>query len=198
MSLPFLVYCSLLKRAQYKDLRDLANVHHGVVDITRVDQAMRDGIERRLELAEQFLLFSERLSLESSGEIANRNAVSRAYYAAHHAVRALLMFEERGDVDGHREAIKASSALLKRNRAAESKSGNPDKFRDDFEELLNRRHLADYYPYGANAPNEAPLDFAQAAPEAIQFARRVVENTRDYIKLKESSNALSHYKNTDR
>ena len=61
MSLPFLVYCSLLKRAQYKDLRDLANVHYGAVDITRVDQAMRDGIEKRLELAEQFLLFSEGL-----------------------------------------------------------------------------------------------------------------------------------------
>jgi len=90
MSLPFLVYCSLLKRAQYKDLRDLANVHYGAVNITRVDQAMRDGIEKRLELAEQFLLFSEGLSLGDSSEIANRNAVSRAHYAAHHAVRALL------------------------------------------------------------------------------------------------------------
>ncbi len=186
MSLPFLVYCSLLKRAQYKDLRDLANVHYGAVDITRVDQAMRDGIEKRLELAEQFLLFSEGLSTGNSSEIANRNAVSRAYYAAHHAARALLMFEERGDVDGHREAIKASSALLKRNRAAENILGSPDKFRDDFEELLNRRHLADYYPYGTNAPGEAPLDFAQAAQEATQFARRIVENTRKYINLKKS------------
>ncbi len=97
-----------------------------------------------------------------------------------------LMFEERGDVDGHREAITATSALLKRNRAAESKLGNPEKFRDDFLEMLNRRHLADYHPYGTNTPNEAPLDFAQAAQEAVQFARRIVDNTREYIKLKES------------
>ena len=111
MSLPFLVYCSLLKRAQYKDLRDLANVHYGAVDITRVDQAMRDSIEKRLELAEQFLSFSQGLPSGNSSEIANRNTVSRAYYAAHHAVRALLMFEERGNVEGHREAIEAAFSL---------------------------------------------------------------------------------------
>ena len=186
MSLPFLLYCSLLKKAQYKDLRDLANVHYGAVDITRVDQAMRDGVEKRLVLAEQFLLFSEGLSSGGATEIAYRNAVSRAYYAAHHAIRALLMFEARGDVDGHREAITATSALLNRNPAARSKLGNPDKFSDDFLELLNRRHLADYYPYGTDTPNEAPLDFAQAAQEAVQFARRVVEKTREYIRLKEA------------
>lgn len=186
MLLPFLIYCSLLKKAQYKDLRDLANVHYGAVDITRVDQAMREGIEKRLELAEQFLSFAERLSLGNSNEIAHRNAVSRAYYAAHHAIRALLMFEERGDVDGHREAIASAFSLLDRNPAARSKLGDAKPFRADFIELLERRHLADYYPYGTDAPNEAPLDFAQAAQEAVQFARRVVEKTNEYIKLKEA------------
>lgn len=187
MSLPFLIYCSLLKRAQYKDLRDLANVHYGAVDMVRVDQAMHDGVEKRLDFAQQFLLFAE--SLLSSGansEIANRNAVSRAYYAAHHAVRALLLFEEHGDVDGHREAIEATFSLLKRNPAARSKLGDAEFFRASFVQLLDRRHLADYHPYGTDAPNEAPLDFAQAAQEAIQFARRVVEKTREYIKLKEA------------
>lgn len=186
MSLPFLVYCSLLKRAQYKDLRDLANVHYGAVDIIRVDQAMRDGIEKRLELAEQFLLFSEGLSSGNSSEIANRNTVSRAYYAAHHAVRALLMFEERGNVDGHREAIEAAFSLLGRNPAVRSQLGDAKSFRADFTELLERRHLADYHPYGTDAPNEVPLDFAQAAQEALQFAGRVVEKTREYIRLKEA------------
>ena len=103
MTFPFLIYCSLLKKAQYKQLRDLAVVHYGAVDIAAVDQALRGGVEKRLQLAQDFLLFSESL-ISSSGatlEIANRNAVSRSYYAVHHAVRALLLFEERGDVDGH-------------------------------------------------------------------------------------------------
>jgi hypothetical protein len=64
--------------------------------------------------------------------------------------------------------------------------GDTEDFRTEFLDLLERRHLADYYPYGANAPNEAPLDFAQAAHEAVQFARRVVEKTREYIALKEA------------
>ena len=107
MTLPFLIYCSLLKKAQYKQLRDLAAVHYGAVSIAAVDQAMRDGVDKRLQLAQDFLSFSESL-LSFSGansEIANRNAVSRSYYAVHHAVRALL-FEERGDVDGQWESMK--------------------------------------------------------------------------------------------
>jgi len=64
--------------------------------------------------------------------------------------------------------------------------GDTEDFRTEFLDLLERRHLADYYPYGANAPNEAPLDFAQAAHEAVQFSRRVVEKTREYIALKEA------------
>ena len=149
---------------------------------------MRDGVEKRLTLAKEFLSFSESL-ISSSGpldEIANRNAVSRAYYAVHHAIRALLLFEERGDVDGHRESIEAVYALLKRNPAARNKLGSAEDFRADFLVLLERRHLADYYPYGTNAPKEVPLDFSQAAQEAIQFARRVVEKTNEYILMKEA------------
>ncbi|MGI4789818.1 MAG: HEPN domain-containing protein [Janthinobacterium lividum] len=184
---PFLVYCSLLKKGQYRQLRDLADVHSGAVDLTGIDQAMRDGVEKRLAFAQEFLSFSENLLFSGIGsEIESRNIVSRAYYAVHHAVRALLLFEERGDVDGHRESIEAVCALLKRNSAARSKLGSMEDFRTEFLDLLDRRHLADYYPYGTNSPNEATLDFAQAAQEAVQFAHRVVEKTREYIAMKET------------
>lgn len=139
MSLPFLIYCSLLKKAQYRQLRDLSDVHYGAVDMTGVDQAMREGVEKRLTLAQEFLAFSESLLSSGTGsEIANRNAVSRAYYAVHHAVRALLLFEERGDVGGHRESIEAVYALLKRNPAVRSKLGNTEEFRASFLDLLDR------------------------------------------------------------
>lgn len=148
---------------------------------------MRDGVEKRLTLAREFLSFSEGLiSSGSVNEIASRNAVSRAYYAVHHAVRALLLFEERGDVDGHRDSVEAVHALLKRNAAARSKLGSAEDFRAEFLVLLERRHLADYYPYGTNAPKEVPLDFSQAAQAATQFARRVVEKTNEYIMMKEA------------
>ena len=138
-----------------------------------------------MELAEQFLLFSEGLVSGSSDEIANRNAVSRAYYAVHHAIRALLLFEERGDIDGHSESIKAICDLLKRNPAARSKLGETKDFCSNIRRLIEQRHLADYYPYGSNASNETPLDFAMAAQEAVNFARHTVEKTKEYITLKE-------------
>ena len=170
MSLPFLIYCSLLRRAQYYQLRNLSDIHQGAVDVAEIDKAMREGVAKRLALANEFLLFSEYLvSSGASSEIANRNAVSRAYYAVHHAIRALLLFEERGDVDGHSESIKAACDLLKRNSAARNKLGDMGDFRLNMRNLLDQRHLADYYPYGTNAPSEAALDFAQAAQEAVKF-----------------------------
>lgn len=189
MSLPFLIYCSLLRRAQYKSLQDLNTVQNGTVDMTAIEQAIRAVVTKRLMLSREFLSFSEGL-LQSGegGEIMERNVVSRAYYSAHHAVRALLLFDERGDVDGHREAIEATYDLLKRNPAVRTLlgAGNAEQFRKDFGRLLERRHLADYYPYGTNASSEAPLDFSLAAREAIQFARRIIEKTEEYITLKEA------------
>ncbi len=188
MSLPFLIYCSLLRKAQYRSLRDLNTVQNGTVDMIAIEKAMRDAVTKRLMLSQEFLIFSEELLRSGEGsEIMERNVVSRAYYSAHHAVRALLLFEERGDVDGHREAIEATYDILKRNPAARTLlgTGNAEQFRKDFGRLLERRHLADYYPYGTNASNEAPLDFSLAAQEAIQFARRVIEKTKEYITLKE-------------
>ena len=178
----------MLKKAQYKNWCDLAAVSSSAVDMAAVDQAIRETVEERLSLADDFLLFSEGLISPTGAvsDIANRNAVSRAYYAVHHAICALLLFEERGDIDGHRESIKAICDLLKRNPAARSKLGEVEDFRTEILELLNRRHLADYYPYGTNALNEGPLDFGQAAQEAVQFARRVVEKTREFINLKEA------------
>ncbi len=186
MMLPFLVYCSLLRTSQYKSWRELTAIKPDAVDMDAVDQAIRQGVEKRLALAEQFLAFSESLISGAGSEIANRNAVSRAYYAVHHAVRALLLFVESGDVDGHRDSINDIYNLLKRNPALRSKLGEAEKFRTEILELLTRRHLADYYPYGTSAPNEAPLEWEQAAQEALQFARRVVGKTREFINLKEA------------
>lgn len=158
VSIALLVYCSLLERAQYRQLRDLAAIQPDALAIDQIDQAMRQSVGKRLELAHEFLVFAESLhSAEGSmSDMAARNAISRAYYAVHHAMRALLLFEERGDVDGHREAIEAISALLGRNPAARAKFGEPNAFRTQVLELLAQRHLSDYYPYGTNAPREAP------------------------------------------
>lgn len=187
MALPFLIYCSLLKKAQYASLRELDNLSPGLVDLAAVNQAINVSVEQRMLLARDFLTFSQNLvTLTTEDEMANRNAVSRAYYAVHHAVRALLLFEERGDVDGHREAIEAVCALLKRNPAVRSKLGETQVFREAFLDLLDRRHLADYHPFGTNVPNEAPLDFAKAAQEAIDFAQKVVEKADEYIAQKEA------------
>ena len=187
MSLPFLIYCSLLKKAQYASLRELDDLAVGLVDIAAVNQAINVSVDQRMSLAQDFLAFSQSLLAQGTGsEIANRNTVSRAYYAVHHAVRALLLFEERGDVDGHREAIEAVCALLKRNPAVRSKLGDTQEFREAFLDLLDRKHLADYHPFGTNAPKEAPLDFAQAAQGAVKFAQKVVEKTAEYIAQKEA------------
>lgn len=186
LPMQLLVYCSLLRKGQYKQLRDLAVLHHGAVDISRVDQAMRAGIDKRLALAREFLLFADGLATDGTSDIAARNAVSRAYYAMHHAIRALLLFEERGDVDGHWEAIEAIGGLIKRNPAVRSKLDPQGTFRRDARELMERRHLADYYPYGVSAPAEPPADFTALAVDAVRLAQQTVEKTEEYITQKEA------------
>jgi uncharacterized protein (UPF0332 family) len=187
-SIEFLIYCSLLDREQYRQLRNLAAVQSDAIDMARIDQAMRECVDQRLELADSFITFAGGLqsAIGAGSNIAARNAVSRAYYAVHHALRALLLFEEHGDVDGHREAIEAIYGLLKRNPAARAKLGEEDIFRKQMLDLLAQRHLSDYYPYGTNAPKEPPADFMVLAAQAIPFALRIVEKTREYIVQKEA------------
>jgi uncharacterized protein (UPF0332 family) len=184
VSFELLVHCSTLTRIQYGQYRDLAQLQAGVLDLAAIDEGIEAGVDKRLELAEMFLTCANRLCPPAGtamDEISARNAVSRAYYAIHHAVRALLLYEEHGDVDGHQETIKAVTGLIIRVPAARAKIGGAKEFGDKLQEVLHQRHLADYYLYGTAVPREVPLDFPTAATELLSFAAETLGKVRQYI-----------------
>ena len=180
------IHCSQVKRPDYKRYREHSEVEPGAIDIARLEAAMRESVGDRISLANGFLKSAGRLMVGAPDEIDARNSVSRAYYCVHHVGRALLMFEERGDREGHAEVSNAFVTLVKNIGFLRSKLGDSGSFRTNLQGLIDHRHLADYYPSGASDPRETPLNFMDAAIDAINQARLIVDAVEEYIVNKEA------------
>ena len=88
------------------------------------------------------------------GEMDYRNATSLAYYAIHHALRAVLLFDVKADTYGHNEFIEAFAKRMSRTPALRAKADAAGITEADLLNVLHHRHLADYHCYGSpNRPN---------------------------------------------
>lgn len=155
--------------------------------LTGHDSAIDEVCDDRLAFARAFLEFARQihsLTVPSNTEMIARNVVSRCYYTAHHAIRALLMFHERGDTSGHVEAIEQFADVLKNTSSLKSKLASHGDVPQRLKDLLHNRHLADYYPYAAVNPKETPVDFPVAATDALSFVGQLVDKIEDYIRVK--------------
>lgn len=185
LSHELLIICSRLPRDEYAKWLTAEEVG------PQLDLATAVAARDRLNLARSFLESAERLANDAQhpeaapGEIDSRNAVSRAYYACHHAARALLLHHERGDRSGHQEAIEALRKAASQVEELKTRFGDPKDLRMRLIILMKQRHRADYDPYGADDPKETPVDFAAAAAEAVDFARQLVEAVDDCMKRRE-------------
>jgi hypothetical protein len=190
-SLPLLVYASQLGKTQYADLRDVARIQAGVVDIGALDEAMQCSIERRLEFAEELLLFAESLARPEASRERHRRPQCRIKSvlcgASCHSCTCSCS-RNAATWHGHSDAIEAARDLLRRVPAARAKVGHPDEFQRRCKNLIDQRHLADYHPYGTNAPGVSPIDFVKESADAALFARHILEKVREYIAWKEASN----------
>ena len=107
--------------------------------------AVADVCVDRLIRADGCFQVAKQLCSSSDGETL-RAGVARAYYSMHHSLRAMALWRNKWDPDGHEESIKQLKLLLEDN----SFVGKSGLAADDWEkvtEARNNRHVADYSPY---------------------------------------------------
>jgi uncharacterized protein (UPF0332 family) len=167
ISLQLLIYGSKLKQVDYEGWGGTPELE------AAVEQCMHD----RLQLAQGFLAAAQRSLTTASDDVDYRNIVSRAYYVCHHAIRACILHRNNGDVEGHTEAIAAFGKMLSAEPVLQRRLDNRNLMA-----LMHQRHLADYYPYGASYPREAPLEFATQAHLAVREAEQHLTAICDFIK----------------
>lgn len=69
------------------------------MDVARFQEVLCGFVTQRLELAEAFLASAHEMAEDNA--IGSRNAISRSYYAMHHAGRAAIFGHSRTDVTRH-------------------------------------------------------------------------------------------------
>ena len=96
------------------------------------------------------------------------------------------MYRNRQDEYDHYDAIKVFSKIANAEPTLRSRLGvaGPAEIGDRLKELMDQRHLADYYPYGTSEPHIPPLDFIAVAPSVAQRAADFVGTVGAFIEDK--------------
>lgn len=184
MALPIslLVAVERMKREENVLLRRYQRMHSSIIDTALLDAAVEQVAVDRIAFAKEFLASAKGLIAGKPAEIDLRNASSRAYYAVHHTLRAVLLYDLKADVYGHRESIEELTDLVKSSPALRVKASAAGITKTNLDDILDWRHLADYHVYGAWDPFEAPVDFSVIAPRAVVFSDGVVTKMEEYLR----------------
>ncbi len=108
-------------------------------------EAVGDVCVDRLIRARNCLDVAKKIVVDADEE-ALRTAVGRAYYSVHHSVRAIALYQNKGDPDGHEESIQEFKKLLK-DKPFCNRSGLKTDTWTSVVEARSNRHVADYSPY---------------------------------------------------
>lgn len=109
-------------------------------------QAVEDACVDRLLRAAGCLDMARRLMTLDGDEETQRTGIGRAYYSIHHSLRAIALWQNKWDPDGHEETIQELRRLLK-SKAFRDRSGLAEDSYDQIIEARTNRHIADYSPY---------------------------------------------------
>jgi len=112
----------------------------------RLLEAIEEACLDRLIRAGGCLDLANRLFSAAADEETLRAAISRAYYSVHHSLRAMALWQNKWDPDGHEESIQAFRTLLK-DSIFRHRSGLPEDAANRVIEARANRHVADYSPY---------------------------------------------------
>jgi len=97
-------------------------------------------VDRRWQMAESYLQFAEPLAQTMATETEQRQVISRAYYAMHHAARALILRRQDYEIWEHGRVIEALNQLTGGTRRHPSLEANA------LDVARHRRNAADYNP----------------------------------------------------
>lgn len=129
--------------SQYALLRSLTDAE--TIDARGLERTVTSIVRDRFELARGFIK-AARVLAKSKDPLVRRTAVSRAYYGAYQAARAMFFEIKRHDQDNHEVLIKELDNLVPGHSA-----GNT------LRELRYLRNEADYSPYPVSSP-QTPYD----------------------------------------
>lgn len=139
----------------------LAASFANAVEEVCVDKLIRaDGC---LKLARSLALGTDNESLRAS--------IGRAYYSIHHCLRAMALWQNKWDPDGHEQSLKEFRELLK-DTHFRRRSGLPENTGVRVAEARTNRHVADYSPYDfqRDPPDTGPIGISNGVwADAVQF-----------------------------
>jgi len=182
MALPqsLLIEVSKLSGEENQTLRKFSQLHSQLVTTGVLDAAIDHVVTDRMAFAHDFLAHAT-ADLAIGGEMSSRNALSRGYYAVHHAVRAVLLYDLKQDFFGHFEAIDSFNARLQAKPPLKAKLTSIPNIDQKLVEMIHSRHLADYYVYGTKGPKEPALDFNAAASTALAWISVFLAKLEEYL-----------------
>lgn len=148
MPQPFetLVYVARLR----KDEKETVFTHQAIFPFSGLRAALLEAVEDvcldRLVRSDACLALARRLADGTPDEETLRAAIGRAYYSIHHALRAIALWQNKWDPDGHDQSIAEFKTLLGDNAFRHRSSLAPDVL-ERILEARDNRHVADYSPY---------------------------------------------------
>ncbi len=107
--------------------------------------ALQDVCIDKLIRADGCLELAKSLAASTENE-SQRASIGRAYYCIHHCLRAMLLWQNKWDPDGHEQSIKEFGTLLQ-DTSFRNRSGLPLNTEKRVAEAQTNRHIADYSPY---------------------------------------------------
>ncbi len=132
--------------------------------------AIEDVCVDKLIRADGCLRLAQSLALDKDNE-SQRAAIGRAYYSIHHCLRAILLWQNKWDPDGHEKSIEEFRELLK-DSAFRIRLGLPENTGNRVAEARTNRHVADYSPYDfqRTPPDTRRVGISNGSwPDAVQF-----------------------------
>ena len=148
--------------------------------------AIQDVCIDKLIRADGCLELAKSLAVNTENE-SQRASIGRAYYCIHHCLRAMLLWQNQWDPDGHEQSIKEFGALLQDN-TFRNRSGLPLNTEKRVTEAQANRHVADYSPYifQRNPPGTGLIsisdgNWSDAAQFNIALAEEIFQAAMKYI-----------------
>jgi len=136
-----------------------------------LESAVEDVCVDKLIRADGCLKLAKSLSASTTGNESQRASIGRAYYSIHHCLRAMLLWQNKWDPDGHEQSLKAFRIFLEDSNFR-LRSGLPVNTGDRIAEARTNRHVADYSPYDfqRDPPNTQRVGISNGSwLDAVQF-----------------------------
>lgn len=136
-----------------------------------LESAIDDVCVDKLIRADGCLRLAKSLAASGTDNESQRASIGRAYYSIHHCLRAMVLWQNKWDPDGHEQSLKEFRTLLGDSNFR-LRSGLPENTANRVAEARTNRHVADYSPYDfqRDPPDTRRVGISNGSwSDAVQF-----------------------------